>query len=253
MIHYHGLPFSGSSDVMIKSLKAKHACVSFSSPSCITLAAELCQSFIMDNGAYSAWKQGKTYDMKAYAAWVENWYRHPALDWYVMPDAIAGSTADNIAMRAAWREICPDQAWGLGVPVWHLHDDLSELDYLCNAYLRIAIGSSAQYSEPGSKIWWERMAEAMNIACDSEGRPRAKLHGFRMLDPTIYSHIPFSSCDSTAVARGVGIDQKWTGSYVPATKEMRALIMMERIESHCSAARWCHESSGIQQNMALFG
>ena len=253
MIHYHGLPFSGQADVLIKAMAGKHAFVSFSSLGCLPIAAEICQSVALDNGAFTAWKTGDKYNINAYAAWIEKWHRHPCVDWYVMPDVIAGTTHDNMLMRCEWRNVCPDGAWGKGVPVWHLHDDLHELNYLCHAYQRIALGSSEQYQNVGSKLWWARMADAMAVACDDEGNPRVKLHGFRMLDPTIFSHLPFSSADSTNVARNIGIDQKWKGTYTPVTKESRALIMMERVEAHCSASRWNKEAAGVQQNMELFG
>lgn len=74
-----------------------------------------------------------------------------------------------------------------------------------------------------------------------------------MLDPTLFSHLPLSSAGSCNVARNIGIDQAWTGPYVPASKSVRAIILMDRIESHASAYRWCADSAGVQQNLDLFG
>ena len=227
--------------------------VSFASHRCIEIAAEVCQSFCIDNGAYSCWTRDEKFDIDAYAKFVEKWYRHPACDWYAIPDVIDGTEQDNIAMRSVWREVCPDGAWAMGVPVWHMHESLEELKYLALAFRRVAIGSSGQYSVVGSESWWTRMAEAMGVVCDKDGRPTTKLHGMRMLDPTIFSALPLSSADSTNVARNAGIDSAWKGTYTPKTNETRAAIMMERIESHCSAARWSGETSGIQQNLGLFG
>lgn len=62
------------------------------------------------------------------------------------------------------------------------------------------------------------MAEIMEVACDSEGYPRSKLHGLRMLDTVLFAHIPLSSADSCNVARNIGIDQAWKGSYTPKSK-----------------------------------
>lgn len=253
MIHYHGTPLSGDKQVTIRALRGKHAMVSFASPDDIGIIAEICQSFTLDNGAYTAWKQGKVYDPKEYAEWVSEWYRHPGFDWYCIPDVIDGTESDNAAMRAKWRELCPHGAYFLGVPVWHLHESLDELSYLCLAYRRVALGSSGEYAEVGTNSWWHRIGEAMRVACHPDGRPKAKLHGLRMLDPTVFSHIPLSSADSTNVARNIGIDSAWRGTYQPASKESRALIMMERIEGHCSSSKWCQQSSGVQRNMELFG
>ena len=87
--------------------------------------------------------------------------------------------------------------------------------------------------------WWSRMGEAMRIVCDNQGRPCCKLHGLRMLDPAIFGKLPFSSADSTAIGRNVGIDKHWrNGNYLPPTKEARAQIMRARIESNNSPAIW---------------
>lgn len=253
MIHYHGTRLSGDRLASIRALSGKHAMVSFADTGDIEIVAEVCQSFCFDNGAFTAWKQGKSYDPAKYADFVAEWFRHPAFDWYCIPDVIDGTEADNVAMRASWQQMCPKGAWKLGVPVWHMHESIGELKYLALAYDRVAIGSSGEYSTVGDSKWWHRMGEAMNAICDDEGRPITKLHGLRMLDPTVFSHLPLSSADSTNVARNIGIDSAWKGTYVPKSREVRAAIMMERIEAHCSAKRWCKQSSGVQQNLGLFG
>ena len=80
-----------------------------------------------------------------------------------------------------------------------------------------------------------------------------KLHGLRMLDPGVFSKMPLSSADSTNVARNVGIDSAWRQAYAPHSRAMRALILMERIERHASAAYWDRDCIGAYQNMQLFG
>jgi len=251
MIHYHGTPFSGREPVMAKSLQGKHAMVSFADPSNLPLVAELCQSFTLDNGAFSAWTAGKPFDIEGFAMWVIDWHKHPGFDWYVIPDVIDGTDSDNNAMRAKWLNIVGHHIFGLGVPVWHLHEELDTLKFLAKAYKRVALGSSGEFATVGNRAWFNRMSDAMDTICD-DGLPRCKLHGFRMLDPTIFSHFPFSSADSTNVARNIGIDQAWKGTYTPASKSTRAIIMMERIEQHASATRW-NGSGGVRQNLELFG
>ena len=253
MIHYHGTRLSGDQLTTIRALRGKHAMVSLADTGDLEIIAEVCQSFTFDNGAFTAWKQGKRYDIESYAKMVGDWFRHPAFDWYCIPDVIDGTEEDNQSMRCKWRNVCPRGAWELGVPVWHMHESLESLSYMCIAYKRVALGSSGEFATVGSKAWWGRMGEAMKVACDEQGRPRAKLHGLRMLDPTVFSHLPLSSADSTNVARNIGIDSAWKGTYVPQSREVRAAIMMERIESHCSAKRWCNRSAGTQQNLELFG
>ncbi len=96
------------------------------------------------------------------------------------------------------------------------------------------------------------MDDAMKVACDAEGRPLCKLHGLRMLDPTIFSHLPLAAADSCNVARNIGIDKKWTGPYAPVTPSQRALVLAWRIEEHASAVRWSRRH-GVQQNLELIG
>lgn len=246
MIHYHGGPITPIS-AAISAWTRRHACISFAYPEQMPVACEVAQSVIADNGAFTAWKNGEQVSIPMYAAWVMEWYRHPAFDWCLIPDIIDGSEKDNDRLIAEWPLPRP-----VSVPVWHLHESMQRLETLCNEWQRVAIGSSGQYATIGTASWWRRMSEAMDVCCDREGRPITRLHGLRMLNPTIYSQFPFSSCDSTNVARNIGLDQKWKGTYQAMTKETRAMILTERIELHASAARWAG-SVGTQMNFELVG
>ena len=42
--------------------------------------------------------------------------------------------------------------------------------------------------------------------------------------------------DSTNVARNIGIDSAWTGSYIPKRTETRAMLLRDNIENHASAS-----------------
>lgn len=251
MIHYHGGPV-WPVRASVALWHRRHAFVSFARPDQIATAADVCQSFAIDNGAFSKWKAGEgQIDVPAYAAWVREWMRHPAFDFAIIPDVIDGTLEDNRRMRAEWlcREKMP---MDLSVPVWHLHEPLEELAYLCQSFSRVALGSSGEWSEVGSDAWWQRMGDAMDFICDENGKPPSKLHGLRMLDPTIFSQLPLSSADSTNVAANIGKDVRWTGSYQPMTPEVRALVLADRIEYHASAARWLR-TFGVQKNFELVG
>src|SRR6185295_12566351 len=115
-------------------------------------------------------------------------------DWCLIPDVIDGDEYENDQMIIRW-----NMAYmGLvGVPVWHLHESLERLKGLAERFQRVALGSSGQFAEVGNERWWHRMGEAMAVVCDERGRPRVKLHGLRMLNPTVFSHVPLSSADST--------------------------------------------------------
>lgn len=247
MIHYHGTPMTPTPD-MVKAFAGRHAMVSFEHPGQIEIAAEICQSVVLDNGAFSAWRKGRAHDFDGYVDWCRHWLRHPAVDWIAVPDVIDGSAEENDELLRAW-----PFPRAVSVPVYHLHEPVERLSRLVDTYPRVAVGSSGAYSEPGTDAWWRRICEVMPAACDSEGYPRAKLHGMRMLDPGIFSKLPLSSADSTNVARNVGIDQRWKGTYVPQSRAIRAQILMERIERHASATYWNAECVPSYQNFELLG
>jgi len=249
MIHYHGTPITPIA-IATAFLATRHAMVSFANPDQIELVAEVCQSFTLDNGAFSAWTaNGEIVNVEAYANWVRQWDRHPGFDWCVIPDVVNGTTEENDLMIARWFQT----GMRHGVPVWHMHESLDRLWYLCSAYERVAIGSSGAFAVVGDKTWWERISAAMDFICDKQGRPPCKLHGLRMLNPTVFSQLPLASADSTNVARNIGIDAKWDRApYAPRSKSVRALVLADRIERHASASTW-QDTRGITMNWDLFG
>lgn len=249
MIHYHGLPITPAT-AAVRAISGGHAFVSFQHPDQLSIALEVSQSFAVDNGAFSAWKSGHPIsDWSLYFEWIAELHRYPSFDFAVIPDVIDGDEAANDELLAQWpwRLIAPH----VGAPVWHLHESLDRLDRLVSNWPRICLGSSGEYAQIGTQHWWQRMAEAMNVICDRSGRPACKIHGLRMLDPAIYSKFPFASADSTNIGRNIGIDSKWRGPYTPPTKDARAAIMRERIESHQSLTFWVRSLAPIQEK--LFG
>jgi hypothetical protein len=228
MIHYHGLPISAAT-VTTHAIGAGHAFISFAHAEQLGLAVNVCQSFAVDNGAFSAWKAGAPVkDWRPFYEWAEACRRIPSCDFAVIPDVIDGDEAANDALLDEW----PLPLW-FGAPVWHMHETLDRLDRLVNQYPRVCIGSSGEYSVVGNDIWWRRIGQAMSAACDAQGRPLCKLHGLRMLNPKVFTRLPFASADSTNIGRNVNIDKKWaSGNYLPPTKEARAYIMRARIEAH---------------------
>lgn len=253
MIHYHGLPITGASDPIL-AMAGKHCMVSFANSQQIAEAAEICQSFTLDNGAFTEWKKGKALDVVKFAEWVSVWSLHPGCDWFCLPDVIDGGHEANAAIRARFFNSVNSRVWDRGIPIWHMDEPIEVLrDFMQWQCPAVAIGSAGDYAQIGAAKWWSRMAEAMAAVCDEQGRPFRRLHGLRMLDPTVFSHLPLSSADSTNVARNCGIDKSWNGPYAPKSRRMRALVMMDRIEAHASATRWNFQTAGIQKNLELFG
>lgn len=250
MIHYHGGPVTPNT-AAIALWERRHAMVSFAHPDQVALAAEVCQSFAIDNGAFSMWKSGAVPDWEEYADWVAKWAGHPGFDFAIIPDVIDGKEKENDALITWWYS---EPRRFQSCPVWHMHESLDRLKTLSYLYpWRVALGSTKQYATVGTVEWWARMSDAMKVLCDDQGRPRCKLHGLRMLNPTIFSFLPLSSADSTNVARNIGLDDKWDSPYCPRSRELRALVLADRIERHASASHWSGMIVGQQQNLSLLG
>lgn len=229
MIHYHGTPIGGSRQDAARFLIGRHALVSFAYPDDLPIVADVCQSFVLDNGAFTAWKQGKPLDVDGYKKWVLEWCRHPGFEWALIPDVIDGTDRENDHFIETWPKGLP------GVPVWHMHEPTVRLTWLAQKFRTVALGSSGEFSSVGTPQWWTRMGQAMKAICDEQGRPRCKLHGLRMLDPAVFTRLPLSSADSTNAAVNAGSLSRF-GMYLPPTKSQRAAVIAERIESHNSAA-----------------
>lgn len=246
MIHYHGLPITPAT-AAVKAVEAGHAFVSFAHPQQLNVAIEVCQSFAIDNGAFSAWRSGNPItDWSEFYKWAADCQRIPSCDFAVIPDVIDGTEADNDALLAEF----PLPKW-FGAPVWHLHESYERLERLAAGYPRICFGSSGQYASIGTTEWQLRMSNAMRSICDTQGRPLTKIHGLRMLNPAVFTKFPFASADSTNIGRNIGIDKSWKGNYMPPTKESRAMVMRSRIEAHNSPSVWSFNVSENTQGTLL--
>lgn len=236
MIHYHGLPMTPN-EVAASVMKGKHAFVSHKHPGQLQLAFELCQSVALDNGAFSHWLAGKPVsDWSEFYAWIDFLKHMPNLDFVVIPDVIDGDEIQNDDLIAEW-------PFGkhLGAPVWHMHESIERFYDLCHQWPRVCIGSSGAYAKVNTKEWWARIGLALDEVC-VRGQPPCKLHGLRMLNPKVFSRLPLASADSTNVARNIGIDKAWKGTYLPPDKSWRGQVMTARIESINGALSWSKDN-----------
>jgi hypothetical protein len=145
---------------------------------------------LWDNGAFTAFTQGKMFDEMGYLAWVEPRLGHP--HWAVIPDVIDGDIEQQCRMIARW-------PFGhLGAPVWHMGLSIDWLIELASTWPRICFGSSKQYWQVGSPVWAKRADEAFN-ALESRGL-RPWVHMLRGL-ALCGDQWPFASADSVNVAR----------------------------------------------------
>lgn len=231
MIHYHGGPITPD-PCAIEAWTGRHACISFAAPQQIALAAAVCQSFILDNGAFTFWRQGKEVDWAGFYRWAGQWVNHPGCDFVIPPDVIDGSEADNDALLAD----CPLSPHRLA-PVWHINESIDRLRRLATSYARVCIGSSGEFDVTKPEAFLQRAHEAIGAICNAEGQPITRLHGLRCLNPELFRHLPLAGADSTMVARNIGLDSAWKGTYQPRSKVTRTAILVERIEHFNGACR----------------
>lgn len=250
MIHYHGTPISGPGDRVGRFYQSRHALVSFAAQDHMAIVAESCQSFCLDNGAFSHWKKGEGDMDKNTVRRVVNFYRqwanHPGCDWVLIPDVIEGDEYDNNSLLETFPKDLP------GVPIWHLHETLERLEWLSVSYRMIALGSSGEYATPGNAKWWNRIRDVMGVLCNDTGRPRCKVHGLRMMAPDIFTKLPFSSVDSTYAGRTAAYDSRF-GKNSPLEKWQRADVIACRIESFNSASHWDRKLNPGQSEFILEG
>lgn len=147
---------------------------------------------MLDNGAFTVWKQGSKPDWNGYYKWARRWLQYPTT-WAVIPDVIDGDEDDNDALIKEW------PLNGAGFPVWHLHESLDRLKRLCDYHAKVCFGSSKQYATIGSPSWHRRMCQAFN-EIQRNGIVGTWIHMLRGMAATRLGY-PFASVDSTDIAR----------------------------------------------------
>ena len=142
----------------------------------------------LDSGAFSAFSLGVDVSLEDYAA-----FCHKNADIILMP-----SVLDAIGD--------PDGTWvnqkrleDLGVaclPCYHFGEPEAVLEYYLEHYDYITIGGMVPISSPNLKRWLDRIWP--DHLLDSNGQPRAKIHGFGLTSPELMERYPWYSVDSSS-------------------------------------------------------
>ena len=227
MHHYHGTPIGGTRASADEFATGRFVLIPWKRPEDLQRAMTLSRGFIVDNSAYSFWRNGHKPNWMEYIDWCRSFARHPRFQFALIPDVIDGTEEENDNLLRLWDRVGWTPIKITGCPVWHLHKSLERLDRLCDRFDHVALGSSGAWSIPGLESWFDRMDDAWDVICDDDGQPRAKTHGLRMLRSDIVSRYPFASCDSTnAVQNGIreakknGVDGGWGKATIARRIEM---------------------------------
>ena len=269
-ITIYGLPLNPLS--ALEQLKGASFCVSYGTR--IKLNRQLDDAIrlvgeegilLVDNGAYSAWRSGvDTMNDEAYlegfADWANDILERCPQAIAVLPDVIDGTEAQNAELVAqTMTMIDPERS----MPVWHMHESLDYLLYLCESFGHVAFGSSGAYAKVETPAWRERIAAAF-AAIDAwelagEGAyVRPRIH---MMRAQSMAHLfPFDSSDSTNVAMNHGryratgeghigrfakrVNDKIQASAGAAAEHQVKRPLRDHIESSNLQAIWFLEAAG---------
>lgn len=189
-IHYHGTPITPNS--VLLSLAGKNFCVSHANPQQVETCHKIGQSVMLDNGAFTAWTQGKPTNWPAYYDWCDRWLEY-STTWAVIPDAIdAGSEAQEELIRQ-WPH------GDRGVPVWHMDEPIDRLLRLLDSWPMVCIGSAGEFAKLLTSKWEARMDDAWD-AISLRHRRTPRIHMLRGMQ-MCRLRWPFFSVDSTDIAR----------------------------------------------------
>lgn len=230
MIKYHGTPIGGSRAGAIEFLSGRHALVSFARKDQEYDVAECCESFVLDNGAFTTWRSGGKLDPIAVKDWYESHSWRSGFDFCLIPDVIDGTVAENDAMLDAWDTTAES------VPVFHCGEPVERLIEMSRTFRKVALGSTSAWPGIGTNGWWHEMAKLMNEFC-VDGVPRCKLHGLRMLDVNVFTKLPLHSADSSNAATNGHVLRK-TGKYPSMKSWQGSLRIAQKIEHYQSAHKW---------------
>lgn len=204
----HGTPITPRAQ--LQKMKGASFCVSYFAPDqledCISLLGPDSQC-LLDNGTYSAWRQGFTLDTEY---WEGYWsWALPLLDRVeqavaVIPDVIDGDPHQNMAQIVDALDRVHEPLHRL-MPVWHLHEPIAQLEQIVEMGFRwVAFGSSGDFAVVGTPSWDARVDEAFQAierVCEAFDELHPRVHMMRGLGQLPRGRHPFSSADSTNVAR----------------------------------------------------
>jgi len=191
LIHYHGTPITPRAE--LQKMAGMHFCVSYAAKQDADWCLANGQSVMLDNGAFSVWKQGRELDLSKFADWVEPYLGHP--HWAVVPDVINGTVEQNLELIEQWPH--PRELSGV---VWHLNEPIDHLLHLSRmGFGKICFGSTEQFDPVGSRSWERRADEAFNALAKHKNY-LPWVHALRGL-ALAGGRWPFASADSTNVAR----------------------------------------------------
>ena len=194
MIKYHGTPITPMK-IFNESVINRNVLIPFTKTQDLKRALKICNKIIIDNGAYTLWRQGGEIDWDKYYSFLED--IKDKIEFFFIPDVIDGTEKENDKLIDDYLKTY----FKNGVPIWHVNESFERLENMIKKFDYIAIGSAGEYRDLGTFKWHRRMNDVMSVLCNEDGTPKVKIHMLRCLDPKIFMRYPFHSGDSTNLAQ----------------------------------------------------
>jgi hypothetical protein len=162
---------------------------------------------LIDNGAFSAWKNGEQLDLEAFADWAGEICDRCPKAVVVVPDKIDGTEKENHELYLQWAGVSAFSEWdmiGRQMIVWHLDESLERLGYWLDSGCDfIAFGSAGEYAQTGTAKWHDRIREVFafmdeHLKNSDERTSRPWIHMMRAQGEA--HKYDFDSADSCTVA-----------------------------------------------------
>jgi hypothetical protein len=147
----------------------------------------------LDSGAFSAYTKGVTVNIPAYCEYVtRNWDIIEMVD-----DAPLASVLDGIGdpLLTYQNQMTMHRLGVPALPCYHYGEDPRYLDWYIENYSYITLGGMVPISTMQLVHWLDRIWE--EHLCDSDGKPKVKVHGFGLTSLPLMKRYPWYSVDSS--------------------------------------------------------
>lgn len=142
----------------------------------------------LDSGAFSAFTQGVTIDIAAYAEFVKN-----NKDIIIMA-SVLDEIGDHLG---TWRNQQKLESLGAEVlPCFHYGEPLEVCEYYCANYEYMTIGGMVPIPNNKLEPWLDEIWD--KVLTDGDGMARTKVHGFGLTTRKLMEKYPWYSVDSSS-------------------------------------------------------
>jgi hypothetical protein len=171
----------------------------------------------LDSGAFSAYTQGITVDIKQYCDYIKK-----NIDIFEVV-SVLDSIGD--ADKTYQNQIYMESQGVNPLPCYHYGEDEAVVEYYASNYEYITIGGMVPISSPQLRIWLDRIWG--RHLTNRDGTPKVKVHGFGLTSVPLMARYPWYSVDSSAWVQLGGIGSIFTpqfgtlsvSEHAPQTKE----------------------------------